>query len=363
MRRQVFVCLMVSLCAGLFTTAARAADPPKDKAKTTFLNAKDAGLDYQLQGEWAGGARVATWGWLNCGLQVVSYGDGKFEAVLYRGGLPGAGWDQLTKLKLKGKSNEQKILWFETEDFKIAVTAGNATVFDMYGNNAGTLYKQNRVSPTMGLLPPSNAVVIFNGEKTDELKGAKLTDDKLLLAGVLTKMPVGDFRLHLEFRTPFMPIAKGQARGNSGVYIQQRYEVQILDSFGLDGVVNECGALYTQQKPNLNMCLPPLTWQTYDIWFSQPKWSPDDPKKKTENAHITVLHNGVPVHSHYSIKNKTGGGKAEGIETFPINLQDHGNPVTFRNIWIVPDQGDTLPAAPPAAATVYQSCCGRRRCR
>ncbi|WP_254507668.1 3-keto-disaccharide hydrolase [Anatilimnocola floriformis] len=360
MRRLVFTCLLFSAFAGLISAVAGAADPPKDKAKQTFLNAKEAGLDYQLQGEWYGSARVAAWGWMNCGLQVVSYGGGKFEAVLYRGGLPGAGWDQQTKLKLKGQSNEQKILWLETEGFKIAVTTGNATVYDAYGI-AGTLYKQNRVSPTMGLQPPSNAVVLFNGTKSDELKGAKLTEDKLLLAGVLTKMPVGDFRLHIEFRTPFMPNAKGQARGNSGVYIQQRYEVQILDSFGLDGVANECGALYTQQKPLVNMALPPLTWQTYDIWFSQPKWSAEDPKKKMENAHITVMHNGVAVQSHYSIKNKTGGGKVEGIETFPINLQDHGNPVTFRNIWIVPSQGDTMPTA--TAATTYQSCCGRRRCR
>lgn len=343
----------------LVASVAWAADPPKDKNKRTFLNVAEAGLDYALQGELAGSAGVPGWGYLHCGLQVVAYGDNKFEAVLLRGGLPGAGWDQRTKLKLQGQSNEQKILWFQTDNLQIAVTTGAATVFDRYGNVAGTLYKQNRISPTMGLLPPSNAVILFNGQQTDELKGAKLTDDKLLLAGVLTKMPVGDFRLHLEFRTPFMPYAKGQARGNSGVYIQQRYEVQILDSFGLDGIENECGGLYRQTKPDVNMCLPPLTWQTYDIYFSQARWSKDDPKKKTQNARITVLHNGVPIHWHREIPAKTGGGKVEALETFPINLQDHGNPVTFRNIWLVPDQGDVLPTA-----TVYQSsCCGRRRCR
>jgi hypothetical protein len=359
MRRFAFGWMLVFVLA--IAVGAFAADPPKDKNKFALLNAAEGGLDYALQGEWSGGARAPGWGYWNCGLQVVAYGEGKFEAVLYRGGLPGNGWDQANKLKLKGKSNEQKILWLETENLKIAVTTGNATVFDMFGNVAGTLYKQNRVSPTMGLLPPSNAVVLFNGVKTEELKGAKITDDKLLLAGTLTKMPVGDFRLHLEFRTPFMPYAKGQARGNSGVYIQQRYEVQILDSFGLEGIENECGGLYRQTKPLVNMALPPLVWQTYDIWFSQARWSKDDPKKKTENARITVLHNGVPVHWHRDIPAKTGGGKVEALETFPINLQDHGNPVTFRNIWIVPDQGDVLPAA---NTTVYQSsCCGRRRCR
>ncbi|WP_425618861.1 DUF1080 domain-containing protein [Anatilimnocola sp. NA78] len=356
-KRNFAAIISIGLCA--LVAVASAADSPKDKAKKTFLDVTEAGLDYALQGELVGTIRTPAWGYVNSGLQVISNGDGKFDAVLFRGGLPGAGWDRTNKLKLSGTSNEQKILWLENDDVKIAVTSGNATVFDAYGNNAGSFRKTVRISPTMGAAPPPGAVVLFNGQPTEELKGAKLTKDNLLLAGTLTKMPVGDFRMHIEFRSPFMPYAKGQARGNSGVYIQQRYEVQILDSFGLEGIENECGGLYRQQRPELNMCLPPLTWQTYDIYFSQPRWSPEDSKKKIQNAHITVLHNGVPIHWHRDIKAKTGGGKVEAPEHFPINLQDHGNPVTFRNIWIVPDQGDTLPTA-----TVYQSsCCGRRRCR
>jgi hypothetical protein len=306
------------------------------KNKTTHLNPADAGIDYALQGELAGYVRTPAWGLVNCGLQVVALGDGKFDAVLYRGGLPGAGWDLKHKQKLSGKNNEHNILWLEPEGFKLAVTTGTVQAFDRFGASAGTMRKVNRTSPTMGAPPPASAVVLFGGQSTEELKGAKLTDDGLLLAGVLTKMPVGDFFLHLEFRTPFMPFAKGQARGNSGVYIQQRYEVQILDSFGLEGKNNECGGLYTQTKPDVNMCLPPLTWQTYDIYFTQPKW--DENKKKTQNARLTVFHNGVPIHNRRDVTAKTGGGKAEGPELFPINLQDHGNPVTFRNIWILPGE-------------------------
>ena len=138
-----------------------------------------------------------------------------------------------------------------------------------------------------------------------------------------------------------MPTARGQARGNSGVYIQRRYEVQILDSFGLEGVFNECGALYRQTPPDLNMCLPPLAWQTYDIWFTPPRFAADG-KTKLANARITVLHNGVPVHWHREITAKTGGGQQEGPEPLPIQLQDHGNPVMFRNIWIVPAKGTRL---------------------
>jgi hypothetical protein len=131
-----------------------------------------------------------------------------------------------------------------------------------------------------------------------------------------------------------MPAAQGQARGNSGVYIQRRYEVQILDSFGLAGEPNECGGLYRQQAPDLNMCLPPLTWQTYDIHFQAARW--DDAGKKTANAKISVYLNGVAVHAAREIPTKTGAGQPEGPEPRSILLQNHGDPVQFRNVWIVP---------------------------
>jgi hypothetical protein len=139
--------------------------------------------------------------------------------------------------------------------------------------------------------------------------------------------------MHLEFRTPYMPRARGQGRGNSGVYIQERYEVQVLDSFGLDGADNECGSLYKQRAPILNMSFPPLSWQTYDVDFTAPHF--DATGKKTRNAHITVRHNGVIVQNDVEITSKTGAGAAEGPNPRPIKLQDHGNPVHFRNIWIV----------------------------
>jgi hypothetical protein len=129
-----------------------------------------------------------------------------------------------------------------------------------------------------------------------------------------------------------MPVATSQGRGNSGVYIQNRYEIQILDSFGLAPGTGDCGAIYRQVAPKLNMCLPPLTWQTYDIDFTAPKW---DGNKKTANARITVKLNGVTIHDNQEIKTKTGAGKPEGPQPGPIQLQNHGNPVFFRNVWIV----------------------------
>jgi len=216
----------------------------------------------------------------------------------------------------------------------------------------------------MGLRPPANATLLFDGSSLGQFQpGAKTTPDGLLLAGVMTKDPVGAFRMHLEFRTPYMPTARDQQRGNSGVYIQRRYEVQILDSFGLDGAFNECGALYRQTPPDLNMAFPPLTWQTYDIWFTPPQFDADG-KTKLANARITVLHNGVPVHWHREITAKTGGGQQEGPQPLPIQLQDHGNPVAFRNVWIVPGAGDAY--LQPATGTTYytgstNNCCRRVR--
>ena len=179
---------------------------------------------------------------------------------------------------------------------------------DNTGRELGRLPRVTRSSPTLGLAPPLQATVLFGGGSTENLEKSKVSPEGLLMPEVLTKMPVQAFHMHLEFRTPFMPTARDQPRGNSGVYIQRRYEVQILDSFGLDGVFNECGALYRQTPPDINMCLPPLTWQTYDIWFTPPQFAADG-QTKIANARITVLHNGVPVHWHREITAKTGGGQ------------------------------------------------------
>jgi len=296
--------------------------------------------DFAFQGEYAGFVDGPYGGSHPVGLQVVALGGGQFDAVAYRGGLPGAGWNRHTKTRLNGQVVNGLLLLLGSE-CNYLVASGVATSLDA----TGRLIKVDRVSPTMGLGPPAGAIVLFDGSSTGQLSGAKVTPDGLLQAGVLTAMPVAAFRLHLEFRTPYMPAARGQARGNSGVYIQQRYELQILDSFGLEGIENECGGLYRQTRPELNMCLPPLAWQTYDVWFTPPQFGADG-KTKFANARLTALHNGVPIHLHREITAKTGGGKQEGPEPLPISLQDHGNPVTFRNLWIVPGLGDEAFGAP-----------------
>jgi hypothetical protein len=149
---------------------------------------------------------------------------------------------------------------------------------------------------------------------------------------IVTSDKFKDFKLHVEFRTPFMPEARGQGRGNSGVYLQGRYEVQVLDSYGLEPKDNECGGIYQVGTPRVNMCLPPMQWQTYDVTFRAPRVEGDG----KEDAVVTVVHNGVTIHDQLRIPRPTGGALDANVsEPGPVYLQDHGNLVQFRNIWVV----------------------------
>ncbi len=155
---------------------------------------------------------------------------------------------------------------------------------------------------------------------------------------IMTKRKFRDFKLHLEFKLPQMPPnVRGQGRGNSGVYIQRRYEVQILDSYGLETMNNGCGSLYKQRAPDKNACKKPGEWQSYDIIFHAARFEGQgNNAKKVKDARITMRHNGVLIHDDVAVPNKTGAGRQEGPEPGPILLQEHGNEVWFRNIRIVP---------------------------
>jgi hypothetical protein len=198
--------------------------------------------------------------------------------------------------------------------------------------------------------PPKSALVLFNGKNLDQWAyrndPKKPAAWKLLEGGVMqvqggdivTKEKFGgSFQLHVEFRVPYMPKATGQARGNSGVYVQGRYEVQILDSYGLDSKDNDCGGIYGVAKPLANACKAPTIWQSYDIEFHSPTFMDG---KKTEPARITVLQNGVKIHDNTKITkdNTTAGLGGDPSSPGPIMLQDHGNPVQFRNIWLIAEK-------------------------
>ena len=196
------------------------------------------------------------------------------------------------------------------------------------------LKKVYSVYTTAGAKPADGAVVLFDGSNVDGWENGKLEDGKLLGVGGRTKAKFHNFILHLEFRTPFMPKATGQGRGNSGMYLLDQYECQILDSFGLSGENNECGGFYTIQKPNVNMCLPPMSWQTYDVDFTAAKY--DAAGKKTANAVVTIKQNGVLIHDKFEInRNTPGGGLNDESQAGALFLQNHGDAVRFRNIWAV----------------------------
>ena len=144
-----------------------------------------------------------------------------------------------------------------------------------------------------------------------------------------------DARLHLEFRLPLMPISGGQKRSNSGLFIHG-YEIQILDSFGLEGYNNECGAFYKYKAPSVNKCAPPLQWQTYDVEYRAARF--DKAGKVVEWPRFTVTHNGQVIHRDLEMTqvshNKQGEMTHPAKEALPLSLQFHGARVQFRNIWV-----------------------------
>jgi hypothetical protein len=321
MRSLSLVCLGLTLliAAPLFA----ADDNP------AYTNAKDAGADFAVQGEYLGTAGDHTWG-----AQVIALGDGKFSLVGFAGGLPGQGWERGGETRRAEGESKEGIATFKGDHFTASIKDGAMTVSNLEGEKLGELKKVERKSPTLGAKPPEGAKVLFDGTTADNFENGKLVEENLLGAtGCESKLKLGDHTLHIEFRTPFMPKSRGQARGNSGVYIQGRWECQVLDSFGLEGENNECGGIYSISKPAVNMCLPPLAWQTYDMEFKAAKY--DAAGKKTENARVTIKHNGVVIHDNLELPKGTPGYKPEGAEKVGLFLQNHGNPVAFRNIWVV----------------------------
>jgi hypothetical protein len=321
--------------------------------------------DYTIQGEY-----LAKVGNGKMGLHLIADGGRKFRAVSYTDGLPGDGW-KAGRPRLLGTAevNGEEIVIKLTEgrgDYqgqevrmpeqiekkgKIIIErpqgggqgGGQGTgqfrgmpVKIEVAEPAMVFEKQYRQSPTLGEKAPEGAVVIFDGTNLDKFEqGAQINEQQrgnTLWAEATTKPFEGKpYKLHIEFMLSYMPQARGQARSNSGVYLDERYECQVLDSFGLEGENNECGGFYQVAKPLVNMCFPPLTWQTYDIEFTPAKYEGD---KKTANAKVTVKHNGVMIHDNIEFPKETAGRKSEGPQPFGIYLQGHGNKVQYRNIWV-----------------------------
>lgn len=202
------------------------------------------------------------------------------------------------------------------------------------------------VTPGCRQTPPSDAIILFGkakdisnwtsrgGEAKWKARGKKLTVNGT--GDIFTKEKFGDCQLHVEFRTPTPAKGEGQGRGNSGVYIQTLYEVQVLDSYINETYYNgQAGSVYKQSPPLVNASKKPGKWQAYDIVFHAPKFAADG--RVTKPASLTVFHNGVLIQDHFELKGPTtyaGYPKYSPHGDMPLLLQDHGNPVSYRNVWL-----------------------------
>lgn len=276
--------------------------------------------------EFAGFAFIGEYIKAEQALQVTP-SEGRFYLSIYQGGLPGSGWDG-------GPVTHE---WCELDAMEARLQASA---------------KVDRSKSVVGKTPPAGAIVLFDGSNVDQWKNAKV-ENGVLKAGAATMRKFQDFTLYLEFQIPLKPEPpiSHPHRGNSGVFAVGAYEVQIADTFGLDPdpkawtdidmlkpVDTWCGSVYGIRAADLNMCLPPLAWQSMEIDFTAARFKDG---AKVSNAMISVIQNGVKVHDNISLPEGTGGGPSgprDEVAEGPITLQNHGNPNRFRNIWIMPKQ-------------------------
>jgi hypothetical protein len=198
--------------------------------------------------------------------------------------------------------------------------------------------------------PPGDAIVLFNGRDLSQWQSANGGDAKWLVkdaymevaprtGDIVSRAEFGDMQLHVEWATPAVVKGDGQGRGNSGVFLQGRYEVQVLDSFNNTTYFHgQAGAVYKQYPPLVNASRKPGEWQTYDIIYHAPKF--DEGGNVLKKARVTVLHNGVLIQDDVEILGSTTHEEVQPTYSkhgkAPLRLQDHGNPVRYRNIWVRP---------------------------
>jgi len=225
----------------------------------------------------------------------------------------------------------------------LAAIATITTAQDPREYKSGIIWQEPVVvTPAKEHEPPSDAVVLFDGKDLSKWSGGDkwVLKDGFAVAAkgdIVTKDSFGDCQIHVEWAAPEVVKGRGQGRGNSGVYIMERYEVQILDSFDnktyFDG---QCASIYKQHPPLVNANRKPGEWQTYDIVFESPRF--DDAGKLTRPGYVTVFHNGIVVQNHFELEGGTFYDRPAAYTAHPpkapLRLQFHGDPVRFRNIWV-----------------------------
>lgn len=368
--RHCIICLAV-VAASQLVHADEAKVKKNANREGVYLSAPADDASYSLMGEFAGDITFAGNSAKRMGLQIRPVGGADFDALAYEGGLPGemrlfngsdgvsGGGDAKREIKvadaqamhLIGRRNDNMLV-LSGGPFAMFVDPAGCTLINPDGTKLGRLDRVVRSSPSLGAVPPEEAIILFDGKDTSNLQGATVTEDGLLAEGFVVKPMIQDFDMHLEFRLPYMPGFDDQKRSNSGIYIQSRYECQVLDSFAQRAKYNGLGSLYRFKAPDLAMGLPPLTWQTYDIRFTSPRYNSDG--SKFSDAVVSSWVNGVKVQDQVTLPAPTGAGKDEAPIMLPINVQDHSDPVRYRNMWMIdrgllqvdfPIEGNGEPAA------------------
>lgn len=321
-----------------------------------------------IQGNWQGEFTNPDWQGRTLRAQIIGESWTEYRANIF----VGAQGIEERKGVIKGKTEKnvagfvgdidlgEKLGGVFSFEGKIVKGAFDGTFKSKSGGKDG-VFAMKRVllkSPTLGQKPPEGAAVLMmdQGETPEQQKELFAKQRDLFLkawtidprwdvygdgsvamksSSIFSNQEFGDALYHIEFKTPYMPNERDQGRGNSGVYVAGRYEIQVLDSFAEEPRDNWCGGIYQQAVPIANPSLPPGEWQTYDITFKAPRFDSDG--KKTENARLTVKFNGVVIHDNLELKHPTPGGVGgneapKGV----LLLQDHGNEVHWKNVWIKP---------------------------
>lgn len=288
--------------------------PPPTPTWTDAALASDEHPGFDFLGEYVRGETA---------IQVVPC-EGRFYLSIYEGGLPGNGW------------NGGAILheWVGA---------------DAIGKRLKGFKKLDRSLKLDFPKPPEGALVLFDGTNLQEWAGGKI-ENGLLQVGTKSKRSFKDFRLHIEFMVPYKPELplSHPDRGNSGIFALGAYEVQVADTFGLDPSADAwkeiklikkpstwCGSVYGLNEPKVNMCFPPLVWQSFDIEFTAARFDGD---RKISSARISVWQNGVQIHDDFVLPEGTGGGPAgprPEKPRGPILIQNHHNPTQYRNVWVI----------------------------